>query len=115
MPDSCRKCEYGKVYGCVGDVHCMTLNEYFTNNVKPPYKERPDECPLFDSDSDLVKREDVMKTVKEVCNQYNMYFDTDYENKKPGAFGVDLPKAIMEIPVADEISETVNNDAYNGK
>ena len=25
----------------------MWLGEYFTNNVKPPYKERPDECPLI--------------------------------------------------------------------
>ncbi len=112
MPDSCRKCEYGKVYGCVGDVHCMTLNEYFTNNTKPPYKERPDECPLFDSDGDLVKREDVLKTLERVCAQYNMYFDTDYKTKRAGTFGVDLPKSIMEIPAADEISETVNNDAY---
>lgn len=112
MPDSCKACEFGKIYGCVGDVHCMALNEYFTNNTRPPYKERPDECPLIESGCDLVKREDVMKTVEGVCNQYNMCFDPDYEIKRAGSFGVDFPKAIMAIPAADEISETVNNDAY---
>lgn len=62
--------------------------------------------------NDLVKREDVWETVQRVCNQYNMCFDTDYERKRAGSFGVDLPKAIMAIPAADGISETVNNDAY---
>ncbi len=52
--------------------------------------------------SDLIKREDVMETVQRVCGKYNMYFDTDYKNKRTGSFGVDLPKAIMEIPAASE-------------
>lgn len=47
MPGSCAECFLGKRYGCVGDVECKALNEYFTNNVRPPYKERPDECPLI--------------------------------------------------------------------
>ena len=48
MPDSCVRCSHGERYGCVGDVKCRILGEYFTNNTKPPYKERPDECPLID-------------------------------------------------------------------
>jgi hypothetical protein len=55
MPDSCRGCEYGEVYGCVGDVYCKVLRDYFTNNVKPPYKERPDQCPLLDLGAEVVK------------------------------------------------------------
>ncbi len=55
--------------------------------------------------NDLVKREDVWKTVQRVCNQYNMCFDPDYESKRAGSFGVDLPKAIMDIPAADEQKE----------
>ena len=46
MPGSCVECFLGERYGCVGDVKCKALNEYFTNNVRPPYKERPDECPM---------------------------------------------------------------------
>lgn len=46
MPGSCSECFLGERYGCVGDVECHALREYFTGNVKPPYKERPDECPL---------------------------------------------------------------------
>lgn len=47
FPSNCRECKLCKPYGCVGDCYCMWLGEYFTNNVKPPYKERPDECPLI--------------------------------------------------------------------
>lgn len=46
LPASCVECYYGERYGAVGDVKCKLLEEYFTNNVKPPYKRRPDECPL---------------------------------------------------------------------
>lgn len=46
MPGSCTECAFGRRYGCVGDVECRILREYFTGNVEPPYKERPDECPL---------------------------------------------------------------------
>lgn len=46
MPGSCTECKFGERYGCVGDVECKILNEYFTGNVEPPYKERPDACPL---------------------------------------------------------------------
>ena len=46
IPRSCNECFLGERYGCVGDVKCKALDEYFTGNVKPPYKERPDECPL---------------------------------------------------------------------
>lgn len=48
MPGSCTECKYGDQYGCVGDVKCRILREYFTGNVEPPYKERPDECPLVE-------------------------------------------------------------------
>ena len=48
MPGSCNKCEFGERYGCVGDVKCRILREYFTGNIEPPYKDRPDECPLVD-------------------------------------------------------------------
>ena len=48
IPNSCTECKMGKRYGAVGDVKCTILNEYFTGNVNPPYKERPDECPLVD-------------------------------------------------------------------
>lgn len=47
MPESCNECKFGRRYGCVGDVYCQVLDEYFTGNVKPPYKDRPDECPLI--------------------------------------------------------------------
>lgn len=46
MPRSCTECFLGERYGCVGDVKCHALREYFTGNAEPPYKERPDECPL---------------------------------------------------------------------
>ncbi len=46
MPGSCTTCEFGERYGCVGDVKCRILREYFMGNTEPPYKERPDECPL---------------------------------------------------------------------
>lgn len=48
MPGSCTECNFGERYGFVGDVKCRILREYFTGNVEPPYKERPDECPLFE-------------------------------------------------------------------
>lgn len=48
MPGSCNKCEFGERYGCVGDVKCRILREYFTGNIEPPYKDRPNECPLVD-------------------------------------------------------------------
>lgn len=47
MPKSCADCKLGKKYGLVGDYHCFLLDQYFTNNPKPPYKEKPDECPLI--------------------------------------------------------------------
>lgn len=48
MPGSCTECFLGERYGYVGDVKCLALREYFTGNVRPPYKERPDECPLIE-------------------------------------------------------------------
>lgn len=48
MPRSCTECKLGERYGCVGDVKCRILREYFTGNVEPPYKERPDDCPLLE-------------------------------------------------------------------
>lgn len=48
MPGSCTECAFGRRYGCVGDVECRVLRKYFTGNVEPPYKERPDECPLVE-------------------------------------------------------------------
>ena len=48
MPGSCTECKLGVRYGYVGDVKCRILREYFTGNVEPPYKERPDECPLLE-------------------------------------------------------------------
>lgn len=48
MPGSCTECAFGRRYGYVGDVECRILREYFTGNVEPPYKERPDECPLLE-------------------------------------------------------------------
>ena len=46
MPENCFKCGWGQRYGAVGDCYCSLLKDYFTNNVKPPYKERPDACPF---------------------------------------------------------------------
>ena len=46
MPLSCTVCKFSKSYGCVGDRYCIILEEYFTGNLTPPYKERPDCCPL---------------------------------------------------------------------
>lgn len=48
LPSSCTECPLGERYGMVGDVKCLVLGEYFTGNVVPPYKERPDECPLVE-------------------------------------------------------------------
>lgn len=48
MPGSCAECILGKKYGCVGDVKCKVLEEYFTGNVEPPHKQRPDACPLVE-------------------------------------------------------------------
>lgn len=59
MPGSCNECFFGERYGCVGDVECHALREYFTGNVKPPYKERPDECPLLE----LTEKRGVWETV----------------------------------------------------
>lgn len=49
MPNTCIECDYSKRYGCVGDVYCKALDDYFTNNAEPPYKEKPDKCPLVKS------------------------------------------------------------------
>ena len=46
LPPCCELCPYSKPYGLVGDRFCKITNAYFTGNIKPPYKERPDECPL---------------------------------------------------------------------
>lgn len=46
IPKSCAECFAGEKYGCVGDVKCRILDEYFTGNTTPPHKERPDECPI---------------------------------------------------------------------
>lgn len=48
VPNSCAECIYGERYGLVGEVMCRVLGEYFTGNIKPPHKERPDECPMFE-------------------------------------------------------------------
>lgn len=52
MPGSCTECKLGERYGCVGDVKCRVLNDYFTGNVEPPYKERPEACPLREMNPD---------------------------------------------------------------
>lgn len=46
IPPCCELCPYSKPYGLVGDRFCKITKAYFTGNVKPPYKEKPDECPL---------------------------------------------------------------------
>lgn len=61
IPQNCVKCPYGKKYGAVGDVHCRILNDYFTNNPKPPYKDRPDECPMICVDTAFKKLMDENK------------------------------------------------------
>lgn len=48
MPENCVECRLGNRYGLVGDQYCHLLKGYYTNNPKPPYKERPDECPLVE-------------------------------------------------------------------
>lgn len=57
MPESCAECKMGQKYGCVGDVKCLILNSYFTGNVKPPHKDRPDECPLVAADITALQSE----------------------------------------------------------
>ena len=52
LPGSCTECKFGERYGCVGDVKCKILGEYFTGNTEPPYKERPDACPLEEKDNE---------------------------------------------------------------
>lgn len=53
MPYGCMDCSFGNRYGLVGDCHCSLTDGYYTNNPKPPYKERPDECPLVPVPVDL--------------------------------------------------------------
>ena len=48
IPSCCELCPYSKRYGFVGDRFCRVTKEYFTGNLNPPYKERPEECPLID-------------------------------------------------------------------
>lgn len=55
LPGGCEECKMGRRYGCVGDVKCKILDTYFTGNVKPPYKERPDDCPLVASGEQLIE------------------------------------------------------------
>lgn len=46
IPPCCELCPYSRPYGLVGDRLCKVTGVYFTGNVKPPYKEKPNECPL---------------------------------------------------------------------
>jgi hypothetical protein len=46
IPDNCELCRYSKNYGAVGDRYCKILEDYITGNVKYPFKERSDECPI---------------------------------------------------------------------
>ena len=50
IPEWCELCPYSRPYGLVGDRLCTVTGSYFTGNVKSPYKERPDECPLCKCD-----------------------------------------------------------------
>ena len=58
IPECCELCPYSKRYGLVGDRFCTVTQEYFTGNITPPYKERPDECPLrkIDDPNEVSKR-----------------------------------------------------------
>jgi hypothetical protein len=48
IPECCELCPYSKRYGLIGDRFCKVSGNYFTGNITPPYKERPDECPLIE-------------------------------------------------------------------
>lgn len=45
MPKNCVECELGG-WNCRGITKCRVLDKFFHENLEPPYKERPDECPL---------------------------------------------------------------------
>ena len=45
MPANCVECKLGG-WSCRGMTKCRILDRYFHENLEPPYKERPDECPL---------------------------------------------------------------------
>ena len=64
MSKGCEKCEYSDRYGMVGDRYCRILGVYFTGNVKPPYKERPDECPITKLNN-LVRERDRLKAERD--------------------------------------------------
>lgn len=55
MPGSCAECKLGNKSGRVGDIKCRALERYFTGNLKPPHKERPDECPLIELSNNFGK------------------------------------------------------------
>lgn len=67
IPFSCEECPYSKPYGLVGERFCKVLCEYFTGNIEPPYKERPDECPLSSVDEKVISSACDECLCKEVC------------------------------------------------
>ncbi len=75
LPPCCELCPYSKPYGLVGDRFCKITKAYFTGNVKPPYKERPDECPL----TELPKKYDIEEEKKKPHDRdYDWEFEGGY-------------------------------------
>ena len=55
--ECCETCKHSSSYGCVGDRYCRILGEYFTGNVKPPYKTAPDDCPMTVCETAIKERD----------------------------------------------------------
>ena len=89
MPSSCVECKYGERYGCVGDMKCQVLNEYFTNNTKPPYNERSDECPLVDT-------EPIIQRMEEFETEYRSYSENSVDHFGGKADAMDTAKRLVK-------------------
>lgn len=49
MPKNCVECKLGG-WSCRGMTKCKVLDRFFHENLNPPYKDRPDECPLAETE-----------------------------------------------------------------
>ena len=102
MPGSCNECQFGRRYGLVGDVECRILREYFTGNVKPPYKERPNECPLTES---ILRHNDPLtpEEMKEM-NGEPVWWEDKYGNAGHGIASVtELGRIIYIVSAVKEV------------
>lgn len=88
IPGSCAECVFGERYGLVGDVYCKILGEYFTGNVKPPHKMRPDECPLVELPASMAAQLNEPLTLEELKQMYCQPVWVRYEDGIHGSWGL---------------------------